>query len=54
MNKGRPASGAGSLDLLRVGYFFLALPKATNTVSVTFSAVKPKCLNSTGAGADSP
>jgi hypothetical protein len=24
------------------------------TVSATFSGVKPKCLNSTGAGADSP
>ena len=24
------------------------------TVAATFSAVKPKCLNSTGAGADSP
>jgi len=32
----------------------LATPSATFTVSATFSGVKPKCLNSTGAGADSP
>ena len=27
---------------------------AASTVAATFSSVKPKCLNSTGAGADSP
>ena len=30
------------------------LRSTARTVSATFSGVKPKCLNSTGAGADSP
>ena len=36
---------------LKLNYF---LRRAACTVSATFSGVKPKCLNSTGAGADSP
>ena len=30
------------------------LANTSRTVSATFSGVNPKCLNSTGAGADSP
>lgn len=29
-------------------------PTTASTVAATFSGVKPKCLKSTGAGADSP
>jgi len=47
------ARGVGPVGVSESG-LFQALSRAAWTVSATFSAVKPKCLNKTGAGADSP